>query len=89
LLFTHTHTHTQTGNKIEKRRMKGGKKRWRKESDRGTEKRRQFHGMKNPLPKTNANSSKWSILDGLAGCAGSVQGGAALLASWLDDLHFR
>jgi hypothetical protein len=22
--------------------------------------------MKNPLPKTNANSSKWSILDGLA-----------------------
>lgn len=47
--------------------MKGGKKeRKRKESDRGTEKRRQFHGMKNPLPKTNANSSKWSILDGLA-----------------------
>jgi hypothetical protein len=64
---THTHTHTQTGNKIRRRKNeRGEKRRERKESDRGTEKRRQFHGMKNPLPKTNANSSKWSILDGLA-----------------------
>jgi hypothetical protein len=81
--FSHTHTHTQTGNKIERRRMKGGKKRWRKESDRGTEKRRQFHGMKNPLPKTNANSSKWSILDGLAGWLCWIRPGRSCAAGFV------